>query len=56
MIVKIDIYGEEELSLNSSKNRIVISEKTDMQKRFESWFNQGLTNESRKTACLSESW
>ena len=56
MIVKIDIYGEEELSLNSSKNRIVISEKTDMQKCFESWFNQGLTNESRKTACLSESW
>jgi hypothetical protein len=56
MIAKIDVYGEEELSANIAKNRIVIFEKTDMQRRFENWFNQGLTNESRKTACLSESW
>ena len=56
MIAKIDVGGEEELSVNSSKNRIVIFEKTDMQKRFENWFNQGLTNENRKAACLSESW
>jgi hypothetical protein len=77
LISKIDVYGEEELSVSSSKNRTVIFEKTDMQKRFEKWLsqtgshqdypkislqpsrkvsNQELTNESRKTACLSESW
>ncbi len=50
MIALIDDYVCEELSTNSSKNRITIFKKTDMQKRFESWFNQGLTNESRKTA------
>jgi hypothetical protein len=71
LIDKIDVYGEEELSVSSSKNRIVIFEKTDMQKRFEKWLsqteshqdypkrslqpsrtvsNQGLANESRKTA------
>jgi hypothetical protein len=77
LIAKIDVYGDEERSVNSSKSRIAVFEKTDMQKRFEKWLsqtrsrqdylkrslqpsrtvsNQGLTNQSRKTACLSESW
>ena len=40
LIAKIDVYGGEELLVNSSKNRIVILEKTDMQKRFEKWLSQ----------------
>jgi hypothetical protein len=77
LIAKIDVYGDEERSVNSSKSRIAVFEKTDMQKRFEKWLsqtrsrqdylkrslqpsrtvsNQGLTNQSRKTARLSESW
>jgi hypothetical protein len=51
LIAKIDVYGEEELSVSGPENRIVSFEKTDMQKRFESWFNQGPTNESRKTGA-----
>ena len=31
MIAKIDVNGEEELSVNVAKNRIIIFEKTDMQ-------------------------
>ena len=50
MITLIDDYVDEELSTNSLKNTITIFEKADMQKRFESWFNKGLTNENRKTA------
>jgi hypothetical protein len=77
LIAKIDVYEDEERSVNSSKNRIAVFEKTDMQRRFEKWLsqtrshqdylkrslqpsrtvsNQGLTNQSRKTARLSESW
>ena len=37
LVAKIDVYGGEELLVNRSKNRIVILEKTDMQKRFEKW-------------------
>jgi hypothetical protein len=48
MIANIDVYGEEELSANIAKNRIVIFEKTDMQRRFENWFNQGLTTKAEK--------
>lgn len=40
LIGRIDVYGEEELSVSSSKNRIVLFEKTDMQKRFEKWLTQ----------------
>ena len=38
LIAKIDVYGGDLVS--SSKNRIVILEKTDMQKRFEKWLSQ----------------
>jgi hypothetical protein len=37
LVAKIDVHGGEELLVNRSKNRIVILEKTDMQKRFEKW-------------------
>jgi hypothetical protein len=40
LIGRIDVYGEEKLSVSSSKNRIVLFEKTDMQKRFEKWLTQ----------------
>ena len=40
LVAKIDVYGGEELLVNSSKNRIVILEETDMQKRFEKWSSQ----------------
>jgi hypothetical protein len=40
LIAKIDVYGGEELLLNSSKNRVVILEEADMQKRFEKWLSQ----------------
>jgi hypothetical protein len=44
LIAKIDVYGGKELLVNSSGNRIVIRivilEKTDMQKRFENWLSQ----------------
>jgi hypothetical protein len=40
LIARIDVYGEEKLSVSSSKNRIVLFEKTDMQKRFEKWLTQ----------------
>ena len=39
-ITKIDVYGDEERSVNSSKNRIAVFEKTAMQKRFEKWLSQ----------------
>jgi hypothetical protein len=39
-ITKIDVYGDEERSVNSSKNRIAVFVKTDMQKRFEKWLSQ----------------
>jgi len=40
LITKIDVYGGEGLLVNDSKNRIVIFEKTDTQKRFEIWLSQ----------------
>ena len=40
LVAKLDVYGGEELLVNSSKNRIVILEKTDMQKHFEKWLSQ----------------
>jgi hypothetical protein len=52
LIAKIDVYGGEELLVNSSKNRIVIFEKTDMQKRFEKWLSQtGSHQDYQKEAC-----
>ena len=52
-IAKEGVYGREELLVSISGNRIVIFEKTLMQKRFESWLSQtrspaGL---SQKEAC-----
>jgi hypothetical protein len=47
IIAKVDVH-EEELSVKSSKNRIIIFEKTNIQKRFESWFNQGLQTKAEK--------
>jgi hypothetical protein len=38
LIAKIDVYGGD--LVNSSKNRIVILKKADMQKRFEKWLSQ----------------
>jgi hypothetical protein len=40
LVAKLDVYGGEELLVNSSKNRIIILEKTDMQKHFEKWLSQ----------------
>jgi len=38
LVGKIDVYGGD--LVNSSKNRIVILEETNMQKRFEKWLSQ----------------
>ena len=53
LVAKIDVYGGEELLVNSSKNRIEILEKTDMQKRFEKWLSQTRSHQdlSQKEAC-----
>jgi hypothetical protein len=38
LVGKIDVYGGD--LMDSSKNRIVILEETNMQKRFEKWLSQ----------------
>lgn len=40
MLIAIDVYGEEGLTVNRSKTRTGIFKKTDMQKRFEKWLSQ----------------
>lgn len=56
LTAKIDVYGEEELSVSSSNNRIIIFEKSDMQKRFEKWLTQTESHQDYpKRSLLSSS-
>jgi hypothetical protein len=49
LITMIDVYGGKELLVNDSKNRIVVSEKNGMQKRFEKWLSQTRSQRSSRT-------